>query len=124
MITLDEIIKDIIDSKRDYIIEFAVDEYLAAEASLITEANTSADRMVDIYLDADVNKEEINAMLDEEITDDIEDEEYFNDTMDGEFDDEIPLSDPDNMAYDDIDEFIDNNIIVDSELDDEDLLEV
>ena len=124
MITSDEIIKDIIDSKRDYIIEFAVDEYLAAEASLITEANTSADRMVDIYLDADVNKEEINAMLDEEITDDIEDEEYFNDTMDGEFDDEIPLSDPDNMAYDDIDEFIDNNIIVDSELDDEDLLEV
>ena len=109
---MDEIIKDIIDSKRDYIIEFAVDEYLAAEASLITEANTSADRMVDIYLDADVNKEEI------------EDEEYFNDTMDGEFDDEIPLSDPDNMAYDDIDEFIDNNIIVDSELDDEDLLEV
>lgn len=121
---MDEIIKDIIDSKRDYIIEFAVDEYLAAEASLITEANTSADRMVDIYLDADVNKEEINGMLDEEITDDIEDEEYFNDTMDGEFDDEIPLSDPDNMAYDDIDEFIDNNIIVDSELDDEDLLEV
>ena len=44
--------------------------------------------------------------------------------MDGEFDDEIPLSDPDNMAYDNIDEFIDNNIIVDSELDDEDLLEV
>ena len=35
---MDEIIKDIIDSKRDYIIEFAVDEYLAADPnnSIIT----------------------------------------------------------------------------------------
>ena len=80
---VDPIIADIINAQRDLIVEDAVDEWLLAEQDILTEATTAADKMVDLHIDAGMDDEsqyleddeEVNALLDEEITEDIEGED-------------------------------------------------
>jgi hypothetical protein len=90
-VSVDEIIEDVMNANRDLIVEEAVDEYLLAEKDILMEATTAADKMVDLSIDADYDDEsqyleddeEVNAFIDDYITDDIEDEEdIFQDTID------------------------------------------
>lgn len=115
-VTVDEIIVDVMNSQRDYTLECAVDEYLLAEKSLLREATTSVGRTVDLHTDGEYDEEsqyleddeEINAMLDEDITEDIEGEEdIFQDTI-GETDDDDLFEDcdvEDETDFEDIDDY-------------------
>ena len=101
-VTIDEIITDVMDAGRDLMVENAVDEYLLAERDIMTEATTTADKMVDLSVDAGYDDEsqyleddeEINALLDEEITEDIDGEkDIFQDTIDELNEDEDMIED-------------------------------
>lgn len=122
-VTVDEIITDVMDAGRDLMVENAVDEYLLAERDIMTEATTTADKMVDLlsvdagyddesqYLEDD---EEINALLDEEIIEDIDGEEdIFQDTIDELNEDEDMIEDIEDILcpYDDLDALIDGESI-------------
>ena len=121
-ISVDVIIEDVMNAKRDLIVEEAVDEYLLAEQSLLQEATTSAGRMVDLATEGEYDDEsqyleddeEINAMLDEEITDDIEGEDdIFQDTID-ELDDNEDFEGidiEDETDYEDIDSYLEDDDI-------------
>ena len=82
-VSVDEMVVDIMDSKRLLIVEEAVDEYLLAERDIMIEATTAADKMADLSIDAGYDDdsqfleddEEVNAFVDSVITDDIEGEE-------------------------------------------------
>lgn len=118
-VSVDEIIADVMNSQRDYALECAVDEYLLAEKSLLREATTAVGRTVDLHTDGEYDEEsqyleddeEINAMLDEDITEDIEGEEgdIFQDTLD-ELDDDDLFEDcdvEDETDFEDIDDYFD-----------------
>lgn len=116
--SVDEIIADVMNAGRDLIVEDAVDEYLLAEKDILTEATTAADKMVDLSIDAGFDdesqyledNEEINAMLDEEITEDIPGEDdIFQDTIDELNEDEDMIEDIEDILcpYDDLDALID-----------------
>lgn len=121
-VTVDEIITDVMDSGRDLMVENAVDEYLLAERDIMTEATTTADKMVDLSVDAGYDDdsqyleddEEINALLDEEIIEDIDGEEdIFQDTIDELNEDEDMIEDIEDVLcpYDDLDALIDGESI-------------
>lgn len=122
-VTVDEIITDVMDAGRDLMVENAVDEYLLAERDIMTEATTTADKMVDLSVDAGYDDEsqyleddeEINALLDEEIIEDIDGEEdIFQDTIDELNEDEdIMIEDIEDILcpYDDLDALIDGESI-------------
>jgi hypothetical protein len=116
---VDTIIADVINAQRDLIVENAVDEWLLAEKDILTEATTAADKMVDLHIDAKYDDEsqyleddeEINALLDEEITEDIEGEaDVFQDTMDEAdfYDDDEVVEDVEDVLcpYDDIEALV------------------
>lgn len=118
-VTVDEIITDVMDAGRDLMVENAVDEYLLAERDIMTEATTTADKMVDLSVDAGYDDEsqyleddeEINALLDEEIIEDIDGEEdIFQDTIDELNEDEDMIEDI-LCPYDDLDALIDGESI-------------
>ena len=122
-VTVDEIITDVMDAGRDLMVENAVDEYLLAERDIMTEATTTADKMVDLSVDAGYDDEsqyleddeEINALLDEEIIEDIDGEEdIFQDTIDElNEEDEDMIEDIEDILcpYDDLDALIDGESI-------------
>ena len=128
-VSVDEMVVDIMDSKRLLIVEEAVDEYLLAERDIMIEATTAADKMADLSIDAGYDDdsqfleddEEVNAFVDSVITDDIEGEEdIFQDTI-GECDEddemredvEDVLTDYEDLAElledDDIDSLVDGD---------------
>ena len=115
--TVDEMIADIMDGQRLLTLEDAVDEYLLAEKDILTEATTTADKMVDLHIDAGFDDEtqyleddeEVNALLDAEITEDIDGEEdLFQDTTDGIEDDEDYVDDVEDVLcpYEDLEAMI------------------
>ena len=115
--TVDEMIADIMDGQRLLTLEDAVDEYLLAERDILTEATTSADKMVDLHIDAGFDDEtqyleddeEVNALLDAEITEDIDGEEdLFQDTTDGIEDDEDYVDDVEDVLcpYEDLEAMV------------------
>lgn len=121
-ISVDEIVADIIDSKRFLVVEESVDEYLLAEKDIMTEATTTADKMVDLHIDANVDDEsqyleddeEVNAFLDSHIDEDIEGEEdLFQDTIEELNDDEEFIEDIEDVItdYDDLEELLDDDDI-------------
>lgn len=121
-VTVDEIITDVMDAGRDLMVENAVDEYLLAERDIMTEATTTADKMVDLSVDAGYDDEsqyleddeEINALLDEEIIEDIDGEEdIFQNTIDELNEDEDMIEDIEDILcpYDDLDALIDGESI-------------
>lgn len=121
-ISVDEIVADIIDSKRFLVVEESVDEYLLAEKDIMTEATTTADKMVDLHIDANVDEEsqyleddeEVNAFLDSHIEEDIEGEEdLFQDTIEELNDDEEFIEDIEDVItdYDDLEELLDDDDI-------------
>lgn len=116
---VDPIIADIINAQRDLIVEDAVDEWLLAEQDILTEATTAADKMVDLHIDAGMDDEsqyleddeEVNALLDEEITEDIEGEDdVFQDTLDDAdfYDDDDVVEDVEDVLcpYDNIEALV------------------
>lgn len=115
--TVDEMIADIMDGQRLLTLEDAVDEYLLAEKDILTEATTSADKMVDLHIDAGFDDEtqyleddeEVNALLDAEITEEIDGEEdLFQDTTDGIEEDEDYVDDVEDVLcpYEDLEAMI------------------
>lgn len=137
LVSVDEMMADIIDAQRLLIVEDAVDEWLLAEKDILTEAVTAADRMADLEIDAKYDDEsqfleddeEVNEFIDAVITDDIAGEDdLFQDTLDDcEFydDDEViedvedvlcPYEDIEALCDDDtdyIDSLIDGDIDID-----------
>ena len=123
-IAVDTIIEDVMNSRRDLIVEKAVDEWLLAEHDIMISAVTEADKMADLSIDAEYDDEsqyleddeEINAMLDEEIDGeyDIDDEDdIFQDTIDELDDDELfeDIDIEDETDYEDIDSYFDEDDI-------------
>lgn len=121
-ISVDEIVADIIDSKRFLVVEESVDEYLLAEKDIMTEATTIADKMVDLHIDANVDDEsqyleddeEVNAFLDSHIDEDIEGEgDLFQDTIEELNDDENLIEDVEDVItdYDDLEDLLDDDDI-------------
>lgn len=113
-ITVDEITADIINADRDYLVEKAVDEFLAAERDIMSEATTTSDKMIDLYIEDTPEEIEIKDFLDESIDEDIEGEDdLFQDTMEEEglYDNEDFIEDIDDVI--DPDEFLDNDYIDD-----------
>lgn len=121
-ITVDEIMADIMNANRNLIVENYVDEYLLAEKDILTEATTTADKMLDLSIDAGFDDEsqyleddeEINALIDSEITDDIEGEgDLFQDTIDELNDEEDFIEDVEDVIvdYDDLESLIDDDDI-------------
>lgn len=117
--TVAEMIADIIDGQRLLTLEDAVDEYLLAERDILTEATTAADKMVDLHIDAGFDDEsqyleddeEVNAILDAEITEEIDGEEdLFQDTTDGIEDDEDYVDDVEDVLcpYEDLEALVDD----------------
>lgn len=121
-VSVDEMVVDIMDSKRLLIVEEAVDEYLLAERDIMIEATTAADKMADLSIDAGYDDdsqfleddEEVNAFVDSAITDDIEGEEdIFQDTI-GECDeDDEMIEDVEDVLtdYEDLDELLEDDDI-------------
>lgn len=119
-VSVDEMVVDIMDSKRLLIVEEAVDEYLLAERDIMIEATTAADKMADLSIDAGYDDdsqfleddEEVNAFVDSVITDDIEGEEdIFQDTI-GECDeDDEMIEDVEDVLtdYEDLDELLEDD---------------
>lgn len=121
-ISVDEIVADIIDSKRFLVVEESVDEYLLAEKDIMTEATTTADKMVDLHIDANVDDEsqyleddeEVNAFLDSHIEEDIEGEgDLFQNTIEELNDDEELIEDVEDVItdYDDLEDLLDDDDI-------------
>jgi len=115
--SVNEMVAEIMAAQRFLIVENAVDEYLLAEQDILTEATTAADKMVDLHIDAGFDNEsqyleddeEINEMLDEEITETIDGEEdLFQDTTDGIEDDEDYVDDVEDVLcpYNDLEALI------------------
>lgn len=115
--TVAEMIADIIDGQRLLTLEDAVDEYLLAERDILTEATTAADKTVDLHIDAGFDDEsqyleddeEVNAILDAEITEEIDGEEdLFQDTTDGIEEDEDYVDDIEDVLcpYEDLEAMI------------------
>lgn len=123
--SVDEIMSDIINSKRDMIVEDAVDEYLLAERDIMIEATTTANKMVDIAIDKDDSQyieddEEVNEFIDSHIDNISIEGEEFQDTLD-EFgldeDDSVienlgEILDED-LPYDDLESMIDDGNDID-----------
>lgn len=119
-VSVDEMVVDIMDSKRLLIVEEAVDEYLLAERDIMIEATTAADKIADLSIDAGYDDdsqfleddEEVNAFVDSVITDDIEGEEdIFQDTI-GECDeDDEMIEDVEDVLtdYEDLDELLEDD---------------
>lgn len=129
-VTVDMIIEDIMNAQRDLVVENAVDEYILAEKDIMTEATTAADKMVDLHIDSGYDDEtqyleddeEINALLDAEITEDIEGEDdLFEDTLDdcGIDDEEDFIDDIEDVLcpYEDLDALLDDGDDIDSLID-------
>lgn len=124
--TVDEIIKDVLDSRRYLMVEDAVDEIILAERDILTEATTTADKMVDLSIDADYDDEsnyldedhELNDFLDSHIDEFITGEDdLFQDTLDDcDFYDEDIIEDVEDVLcpYDDIEALLDDGIDIDS----------
>lgn len=121
-VSVDEMVVDIMDSKRLLIVEEAVDEYLLAERDIMIEATTAADKMADLSIDAGYDDdsqfleddEEINAFVDSAITDDIEGEEdIFQDTIDECDEDDDMIEDIEDVLtdYEDLDELLEDDDI-------------
>jgi len=110
VLTMDEYIIDVIDSKRMLVVERAVDEDLQAEKDLSIEVNTVAGKFVDSF----ITQEEIDGC---QLT-----EEELNGTLDDLIDDaeanEISLYEPDTFS-DDEGELSDINALLDSDIDPE-----
>lgn len=115
--SVSEMVAEITAAQHMLIVEDAVDEYLLAERDILTEATTAADKMVDLHTDAGYDDEsqyleddeELNAMLDAEITEDIPDEgDLFEDTLDGIENDEDYVDDVEDVMcpYDDLEAMI------------------
>ena len=121
-VSVDEMVVDIMDSKRLLIVEEAVDEYLLAERDIMIEATTAADKMADLSIDAGYDDdsqfleddEEVNAFVDSAITDDIEGEEdIFQDTIDECDEDDNMIEDIEDVLtdYEDLDELLEDDDI-------------
>ena len=121
-VSVDEMVVDIMDSKRLLIVEEAVDEYLLAERDIMIEATTAADKMADLSIDAGYDDdsqfleddEEVNAFVDSAITDDIEGEEdIFQDTIDECDEDDDMIEDIEDVLtdYEDLDELLEDDDI-------------
>lgn len=121
-VSVDEMVVDIMDSKRLLIVEEAVDEYLLAERDIMIEATTAADKMADLSIDAGYDDdsqfleddEEVNAFVDSAITDDIEGEEdIFQDTIDECDEDDDMIEDIEDILtdYEDLDELLEDDDI-------------
>ena len=119
--SFDMIIEDVMNASRDLIVEEAVDEYLLAEKDILIESTTSADKMVDLAIDAGYDNEsqyldddeEINALIDSSITEDIADEEdIFQDTIDECDEDDEFIDDIEDVTdYEDIDSYLEDDDI-------------
>lgn len=127
IISVDEMMADVLNSMRDLIVEDAVDEYLLAEKDILTEATTRAGRKADLEIDAEIDgdttfledgdefKEELNAMLDAEITENIEGEDdLFQDTLDDcdFYDDDEVIEDVEDVLcpYEDLEALCDDEM--------------
>lgn len=121
-VSVDEMVVDIMNSKRLLIVEEAVDEYLLAERDIMIEATTAADKMADLSIDAGYDDdsqfleddEEVNAFVDSAITDDIEGEEdIFQDTIDECDEDDDMIEDIEDVLtdYEDLDELLEDDNI-------------
>lgn len=121
-VSVDEMVVDIMDSKRLLIVEEAVDEYLLAERDIMIEATTAADKMADLSIDAGYDDdsqfleddEEVNAFVDSAITDNIEGEEdIFQDTIDECDEDDDMIEDIEDVLtdYEDLDELLEDDDI-------------
>lgn len=124
--SVDEIMSDIINAKRDMIVEDAVDEYLLAERDIMTEATTTANKMVDITIDNDDDSqyleddEEVNEFIDSHIDNISVDGEEFQDTLDeyGLDEDDSVIEDlgeiiDEDLPYDDLESMIDDGNDID-----------
>jgi hypothetical protein len=121
---VDEIIADVLNAQHDLIVEDAVDEYLLAEKDILTEAVTAADRIADLEIDSkysedtkflednDPEKIEIDAFIDASITDDIDEDDLFQDTLDDcdFYDDDEVIEDVEDVLcpYEDIEALCDD----------------
>lgn len=123
--SVDEIMSDIINSKRDMIVEDAVDEYLLAERDIMIEATTTANKMVDIAIDNDDSQyieddEEVNEFIDSHIDNISIEGEEFQDTLDefGLDEDDSVIEDlgeiiDEDLPYDDLESMIDDGNDID-----------
>lgn len=124
--SVDEIMSDIINAKRDMIVEDAVDEYLLAERDIMTEATTTANKMVDITIDNDDDSqyleddEEVNEFIDSHIDNISVEGEEFQDTLDeyGLDEDDSVIEDlgeiiDEDLPYDDLESMIDDGNDID-----------
>lgn len=122
-VSVDQIIEEVLNAQRNLIVENAVDEYLLAEKDIMTEATTAADKMADLEIDAGYDDEtqfleddeDVNAFIDAEITEDIDEDDLFQDTLDdcGIEDEDDLVEDIEDVLcpYDDIEALMDDDDI-------------
>lgn len=111
-VCVNEMMADVLDGQRCYLVEKAVDEYLAAEQDLLSEATTAADKMVDLAIEDTPEDIEIDDFIDSYIEEDIEGEDdLLQDTMEEEglYDKKDLVEDIEDVV--DPDEFLDNDCI-------------
>lgn len=88
---MDQYIKDVLDGRKQLMVEDAVDEHLQAEKELIVEATTVADNFIDNTIEG-LSEEELDALIDGLVEDidikaDLADLEDPIDYTDGEMSD-------------------------------------
>ena len=122
-VSVDQIMEEVLNAQRNLIVENAVDEYLLAEKDIMTEATTAADKMADLEIDAGYDDEaqfleddeDVNAFIDAEITEDIDEDDLFQDTLDdcGIEDEDDLVEDIEDVLcpYDDIEALMDDDDI-------------
>lgn len=117
---MDQYIKDVLDGRKQLMVEDAVDEHLQAEKELIVEATTVADKFIDNTIEG-LSEEELDALIDGLVEDidikaDLADMEDPIDYTDGEMSDidTVLDTDPEVMSLDLDDEVVQSEGVIPS----------
>lgn len=115
---MDEYIKDVLDSRKQLMVEDAVDEHLQAEKELIVETTTVVDKFIDTTIE-ELSEDELDALIDGEDVDieaDLADMEDPIDYTDGEMSDidTVLDTDPEVMSLDLDDEVVQSEGVIPS----------
>lgn len=115
---MDEYIKDVLDSRKQLMVEDAVDEHLQAEKELIVETTTVVGKFIDTTIE-ELSEDELDALIDGEDVDieaDLADMEDPIDYTDGEMSDIDTVLDtePEVMSLDLDDEVVQSEGVIPS----------
>lgn len=116
---MDQYIKDVLDGRKQLMVEDAVDEHLQAEKELIVETTTVVGKFIDNTIEEELSEDELDALIDGEDVDieaDLADMEDPIDYTDGEMSDIDTVLDtePEVMSLDLDDEVVQSEGVIPS----------